>query len=134
MILSGYLAIAQVEGNVRQRKISWPESPVQLDSMVVAPSTLVIISKDTLRIEEYRLSPLGELEIKLPKSQDSLHIRYRVLPIPYLQVISRKDTSIIRDQFEYEDPFAYRPSTRDNAKSVFDLGGFEKRGSISRGV
>ncbi len=130
----GLSANAQVESNLRQRKIAWPETGTQLDSMIVAPSTLIVIAEDTLNLGEYRLSPTGALEMKVPRSQDSLWVSYRVLPIPYERSISRKDTSLIREQFEYEDPFAYRPSKGKDAKSIFDLGGFEKRGSISRGV
>lgn len=125
---------SQPESNLRQKLIAWPDTPVQLDTMVIAPSSLVLIAQDTLNYGDYRLSPDGQLEMYTPKKQEAIWVSYRVLPIPYLQVISRKDSSIIREQFEYEDPFAYKPSQSNGSRTIFGLEGFEKRGSISRGV
>ena len=134
MLCVYFTANAQVESNRRARAISWPIEGIQLDTMLVAPSTVLIIGQDTLGFSDYSLSPDGFLQVFAEQTQDSLSVSYRVLPMLYEQTISRKDTAIIRDRFEYEDPFAYKPSQRGATKSIFDLDGFEKRGSISRGV
>ncbi|NND94694.1 MAG: hypothetical protein HKN45_07485, partial [Flavobacteriales bacterium] len=125
---------AQELSTLRTKWLNVEPSGVQLDSMIVIPESLIIINGDTLSTSVYDLDTWGKLTMSDAVVADSIFVSYRVLDIPYFTEIMLKDTGLIREEFEYQDPFAYRPQGVGNTASIIQLDGFEKRGSISRGI
>lgn len=125
---------AQDQSSWRQKVIAWKESTISLDSLVVVPGSIVVQSPDSTIILDWTFDEQGLFTPGVDLDMDSAMISYRVIPIPYLSVFQNKDTSIIRSAFEYTDPFSYTPSSQSTRSGLFGLDGFEKRGSIGRGI
>jgi len=125
---------SQELSNLRTRKVAWQTAVQQLDTLIVVPSSLCLIGTDTVPSTDYTLDADGKLSIQSVALSDSLMAYYRVLPIAYRDTFAFKDRRLIREEFEYQDPFAYRPGTARDRSSLFQLEGFEKRGSLARGI
>lgn len=68
---------------------------------------------------------------KLPT--DSIELSYHVFPIKFNEVYQKKSTDLIQTELEYlENPFRYRPV--ESGRNLFEFGGLNKSGSISRGI
>ncbi|NNC82222.1 MAG: hypothetical protein HKN79_01485 [Flavobacteriales bacterium] len=126
---------AQETSTLRSLRTVVDSAGIQLDSLIVLPRSLHVSHGDSVLADsDFLLSVDGIFSVIEEFLGDSLTIHYRVLDLPYQQSILLKDTSIIREAFNYEDPFAYRPGGGSIAGSLLQLDGFEKRGSISRGI
>ncbi len=135
LVLCALSSRGQENTTLRSKTIPWIAEGVQLDSMVIVPESIVLTSGDSISVTDWRLDDRGWLFPETGQVQyDSLKVVYRAIPIPYEVVLQNKDTNLIRSQFEYTDPFAYTPSSRSDRSSLFQLDGFEKSGSIARGV
>ena len=135
LMFSSLCADAQEEfKSYRSKKIPCLSGQI-LDSLIVIPQSLLLIqAEDTLTYSDFSLDGEGRLEFGPGfLAQDSVRVKYRVLPYPYFMRIAGRDTNLIRPTFDTRITERYSPSGNRN-RPLMDLGGIERRGTIARGI
>ncbi len=125
--------------------------PVLTDTIVVDSLSLVPGSVDLFELIDLRVKHIDTIYYRILYSEsmilfdlgkmlkdsirtDSIIISYRVFPISFSKTWSHKDPKkIADDQKLIVNPFVYTPG-KEKATDIFNMGGLNKDGSISRGV
>ncbi|MEW6467853.1 MAG: hypothetical protein AB1458_02965 [Bacteroidota bacterium] len=132
-----FMALAQNPGLVRQKKVSPGSDTVRLDSLSILPSSLKFdppLDSSCYRLnfaEGYLVWDKQALK-KKGISADSITVLYQAFPFSLSKTYSHKDVGQL-DKKTVSNPFVYKPGSKSNA-DIFNLGGLNKSGSISRGV
>jgi len=107
-----------------------------LDTMAVVAASVKVIGehKDVPFYFDYDSPGQNAIVFTGERSFGQLHISYRVFPFKAQTSYRLKDTLLIRERFEAESPFSFKPSDRDPVEAYSRFGGLDKRGSISRGI
>lgn len=119
--------------NVREQKIAWADT-IQLDTLTIYPNSFeVFCGNRPLDAAAYRLDYARARLLLFEKCDDSLNVKYRVLPMNLAQRYSLRDTSLIytRDK-GIRDRFLIAGGSATN--DIFGGTGLTKSGSISRGI
>lgn len=132
----GIVAEAQVLNNLRHQTLSIESDSILCDSLSIIPGTFVLTdsSGNAINPSLYQLIPEKALMI----ISDSLKgwqvsLSYRVFPINLTTAYYNKDIRMIEpDEKRYYNPFDKTYS--ENKNNIFDFGGLNKSGSISRGI
>lgn len=132
----GFLAVnGQELSNLRQQKILLTSDTTRIDTLSISPESFVIdgFSSD-VDSASYSLDPATSLIIwNGPLPEDSIEIRYRVLPIDLSRSYSKRSTEMIQPENQYFiSPRTYRAQT--STDPIFGSTRLNKTGSISRGV
>lgn len=118
----------------REKIVVVDSDTLQLDSLSIVPGSVKVVSNgEVVDKGSYLIFPIKSLLIWLKPVEDSVTISYRVFPINLDKTYSHKDTSSMYSFNSIEDnPFRF--STNKKQTDLFNMGGLNKSGSISRGV
>jgi hypothetical protein len=133
LLFSGANANAQYS-TLRVKWLVDTPRPVMLDSLSIYPGSVsVSCNGRPLPASDYRMDyGSATLQILNP-CDDSLFVMYRVLPVSFDQMISRRDTSAIYSaQKGDREKFLIQPT--GDPLELLGSGGLQKSGSISRGI
>lgn len=128
-------AWAQDVGNRRQKTILLDRDTVRLDSVSIAPGSLVLwadgVALDTTL---YRYDPWRALILRKPGAPaDTITATYRSMPLLLAGPYRRKDPArLLNTAPDRIDPFKYVPGTKN--EDPLGIQGLNKSGSISRGI
>jgi hypothetical protein len=110
------------------------QDSVYLDTLSINPASFKIFD-GVIPISKlnYNINFASTLLVwRVKPNQDSITLQYSTLPILLSKKIYNKDPKIIEEVVIGKNPFIYTASKNEN--SVFDFEGFNKSGSISRGI
>ena len=125
--------IAQSASFITFKRIVVKDS-ITLDSLSILPGSLKVFN-GVLEISsnQYQINyAKAQLTWKIKPQVDSLNVQYRTLPLSLSAKQFHKNPSLIEQQIIDNNPYIYAVGKQENA--VFNLEGFNKSGSISRGV
>src|ERR1051325_2572203 len=139
-LLYAAFASAQSGSNVHQKKIPLKSDTVQIDSLSLIPGTLEF-ETGIIDTGDYHLDPAKGILTWNRKSLtaknikgDSLGISYRTFPFNLTTATRHKDASLLLPtKKNVSNPFTYSPDSKP-VNDIFNLGGLNKNGSISRGI
>jgi hypothetical protein len=123
---------SQGQSNLREKTIFIGSDTIIVDSLSVVPGTFV--SSPTLDSLGLRLDLVNALLIRQDSTfSDSLKVSYRVFPIKFSEPYFHKDSTLmVPEESDNFDPFVYNPN--EQVENVYEFGGLNKSGSISRGI
>ena len=113
---------------------------MQLDSLSLIPGTLKF-ETGSIDTADYRLDPAKGILVWNRKNLsskniagDSIGINYRTFPFNLTTATKHKDAGLLLPtKKNVSDPFTYSPDNKP-VNDIFNLGGLNKNGSISRGI
>lgn len=133
LLLSTSSLYAQTNFFATFKKIPVQDS-IYLDTLSINPTSFKILNGITpISNLNYTINFASTLLVwKVKPKQDSVMVQYNTLPILLSKKIYNKDPKIIEEVIIGKNPFIYTTNTNEN--SIFDFEGFNKSGSISRGI
>ena len=120
--------------SIRVKKIEITSDSTLLDSLSVVPGSLIVEANNQLVSDtSYILLPIESILVWLSPVKGDVIITYRVFSVNFNKTYFHKDTNSI---FHHGDnsPLPFRFSTLNKQSDIFNMGGLNKSGSISRGV
>src|SRR6476620_2049473 len=110
------------------------QDTIKLDSLSILPGSLQIFDGFLeIPASVYQINyAKAQLTWKTKPQTDSLDIQYRTLPLSLASKQFHKDPRLIEQQVIDNNPYIYSIGKEENA--IFNLDGFNKSGSISRGI
>ena len=135
LLFVNLLVIGQkLPNSLRVKKIKIISDSTFLDSLSIVPGSLIVEANNQLVSDSaYSLLPVKSVLVWHTPIKDEAVITYRVFPLNFDQTYFHKDTNSI---FRHGDnsPIPFRFSTVNAQSDIFNMGGLNKSGSISRGV
>jgi len=118
----------------REKTIFVDGDTTVLDTLSIVPGSVIVkVENSIIHDSSYLLLPISSLLIWQYPLEGEVKITYRVFPLNFNKTYFHKDTnSIFTQDANSVDPFRF--STVDKQFDVFNMGGLNKSGSISRGV
>jgi hypothetical protein len=128
--LSAQIISSQLS-NLRNKKIA-VQFPIQkLDTLSIAPATLVITDvPDSLYVKDY---VNGSIKWKQKPFFDSIQVSYRVFPIKINAVSKHLDYDLVKDRFTIQNPFTVINSAKQN-NPLLNFGTLKTDGSFGREI
>lgn len=128
-------SLAAQDNQLRCKWIKFTAEPFSLDSLSILPSTIQINSpSDTSLRVAYDLNT-NQAQFTGSTLADSIQICYQVLPFNLAQSDFKRDVNAYETNEEYLDTYQSNDQLfRTERESVFELNGFNKSGSVTRGV
>lgn len=138
LFLLPFYLLAQNDGS-RQKKICLVCDTAFLDTSSIVPGSLRIYGTGAIDSTCYSLNSAGAYLVWNKKAleakvyfTDSVLVSYKTFPFSFSKTYSHKDISLL-DKKTVTNPFIYKPGNKTNT-DIFNLGGLNKSGSLSRGV
>ncbi|OAQ39236.1 hypothetical protein A5893_11255 [Pedobacter psychrophilus] len=115
------------------KKIAVKDSTL-LDTLSIIPNTFKLINGVIpISQDSYQINFSSTLLIwKSKPNTDSVMVQYQTFPLLFSKKQFNKDPKIIEEVVIGKNPFIYTANKEDN--SIFNFEGFNKSGSISRGI
>ncbi len=115
------------------KKIAVKDS-VTLDSLSIIPNTFKIVNGAFFVSQaDYQINFASTLLVwKTKPNTDSVTVQYQTFPLLFSKKQFNKDPKIIEEVVVGKNPFIYTAKKEEN--SIFNFEGFNKSGSISRGI
>jgi len=123
----------------RVKSIPIAADSIVLDSLTIAPETLVLLTPegDSISKDHYRLDiNTSTLILEKASIADSLLIvHYRVFPINLTREVMNKDLRrTVLDDGRISDAYVYKYKPSESVDDIFRMDGLSKSGSIARGI
>ena len=135
LLFVNLLVIGQnLPNSLRVKKIKITSDSTLLDSLSIVPGSVIVqVNNQLVRDTDYLLLPIKSILVWRTPIKGEVVITYRVFPVNFNQTYFHKDTNSI---FHHGDnsPIPFRFSTLNTQSDIFNMGGLNKSGSISRGV
>lgn len=124
---------AQNNSLLKLKKIAVKDS-ILLDTLSILPSSFKILSGTTaISSNQYQINyAASTLVWKQKPKTDSVIVQYKTLPLLLSKKQFYKDPKLIEEEVINNKPYTYQIVKEDNA--IFNFEGFNKSGSISRGI
>ena len=124
---------AQTPNFYTLKKIAVKDSVV-LDSLSIVPNSFQVFDGTfPIANSNYKINYAGAILVwKIKPKADSVLVKYRTLPVSLAQNRFNKSPSLIEAEAINNKPYIYNVSKEEN--TVFNFEGFNKSGSISRGI
>ncbi|MBC7535215.1 MAG: hypothetical protein H7258_05940, partial [Ferruginibacter sp.] len=117
--------------NLRKKTIAVETGFQKLDSLSIAPGTLIILN---VPADIYKLDEVNATLQWLEKpAADSVLVMYRVFPLKLNKVQQRYNYDSVRFNFIAEQPLTIRTSAKQ-PNPLIDFGGLQSEGSIGRAI
>jgi hypothetical protein len=117
--------------NLRQKRIA-VQYPIQiLDTLSIAPNTLLIKNVADSMFTKNEIN--GSITWKQKPLFDSIDVYYRVFPIKINAYSRRLDYDLVRNRFEIENPFTLTNSVKQS-NPFFNFGSLQSNGSFGRAI
>ncbi len=107
------------------------------DTLSLVPESVVVTGiRSGMRLDTSHYQIINRRLLWLKSSNDSVLVRYRVLPFDLGQTVLRLDTArLAADNAPDEPPgLRYNPYERSESSGLFDAKGIDYNGSFSRGI
>jgi hypothetical protein len=135
LLFVNLVVIGQVlPSSLRVKKIEIISDSTLLDSLSIVPGSMVVMSNNQFVSDSsYLLLPVQSILVWLSPVKGEVIITYRVFPLNFNKTYFHKDTNSI---FHHggNSPVPFRFPTVNKQSEIFNMGGINKSGSISRGV
>jgi hypothetical protein len=135
LLFVNLVVIGQVlPSSLRVKKIEIISDSTLLDSLSIVPGSMVVMSNNQFVSDSsYLLLPVQSILVWLSPVKGEVIITYRVFPLNFNKTYFHKDTNSI---FHHggNSPVPFRFPTVNRQSEIFNMGGINKSGSISRGV
>ncbi|HTN20417.1 MAG TPA: hypothetical protein VL125_08075 [Pelobium sp.] len=133
LFFASLTAYAQINPSITLKKIAVKDSTA-LDSLSILPNSFKVLA-GTLAIKptQYKINYASSFLVWLQKPNvDSVLVSYKTLPLLLAKKTFYKDTKLIEEEVINNQPYIYQVKKEENA--IFNFEGFNKSGSISRGI
>ena len=135
LLFANLLVIGQkLPNSLRVKKVKIISDSTLLDSLSIVPGSLIVQANNQLVSDTaYALLPAKSVLVWRTPIKGEVVITYRVFPVNFNQTYFHKDTNSI---FLHggNSPAPFRFSAANTQSDVFNMGGLNKSGSISRGA
>ena len=120
--------------SLRVKKIEITSDSTLLDSLSIVPGSVVVeVNNQLVSDTSYIVLPIESILVWLSPVKGDVIITYRVFPVNFNKTYFHKDTNSIFHRGD-NSPLPFRFSTVNKQSDIFNMGGLNKSGSISRGV
>lgn len=128
--LTGY---AQINSSQVLKKVAVKDS-IALDTLSILPNSFKVLSGTlTINPSQYQVNYASSVLVWLQKpNADSVLVSYKTLPLLLSKRNFYKDPKLIEEEVINNQPYIYQVKKEENA--IFNFEGFNKSGSISRGI
>nr|WP_294897113.1 hypothetical protein [uncultured Pedobacter sp.] len=133
LFLASQAAYAQISPNLTLKKVVVKDSVI-LDSLSILPNSFKVLT-GTLNVNpsQYKINYASAVLVWLKRPNvDSVLVSYKTLPLLLAKKTFYKDPKLIEEQVINNQPYIYQVKKEENA--IFNFEGFNKSGSISRGI
>ncbi|MBL0340200.1 MAG: hypothetical protein IPP71_04330 [Bacteroidetes bacterium] len=135
-----FSALAQLQGNTRQKFIATNIDTVIIDSLSIIPGSVTLFFPSGASFSNTNSVLLNEAASQLiylrnnkQEYPDSLLVVYKVFPLLLSKTYSKRDRGFIEKNYSgLYNPFSYGDQGGDN--NIFKMEGLQRNGNISRGV
>lgn len=132
-LVFGFISTSQAQANYRSKQLFISSDTTTIDSLSIVPNTVQVTGLESndfrLLYAESKLIVTNK-EIQYPIT---VSISYKTFSFSFLDHTFHKDTNLLLGSANrVYNPF--RSDGRQNESSILNLGGLEKRGSVSRGI
>jgi hypothetical protein len=133
-MLCSFLGYAQQSASIRSKVIRTNADTIVIDTLSIVPGSLIFLGdkKYEATIDYTRALLIWENSTRNKK--DSVEIVYKVYPINFDKAFYKRQRNDISSYDPKNTNTFYKESSTTNKESIFGLGGFNKAGSISRGL
>jgi hypothetical protein len=118
--------------NLRKKNISARKPVQKLDSLSIAPNTVIIqgVPATAYRVDEVNAT----ITWLIPPPTDSVTVTYRVFPVKLNAVNQRYNYDSVRNNFLAEKPLTVRNADLARSNPLLDFGGLQTEGSFGRAI
>ena len=118
--------------NLRKKNISTRKPVQKLDSLSIAPNTVIIkgIPATAYKVDEVNAT----ITWLAPPLTDSVTVTYRVFPVKLNAVNQRYNYDSVRNNFLAEKPLTVRNADLARSNPLLDFGGLQTEGSFGRAI
>lgn len=118
--------------NLRKKNISARKPVLKLDSLSIAPNTVIIqgVPATAYRVDEVNAT----ITWLIPPPTDSVTVTYRVFPVKLNAVNQRYNYDSVRNNFLAEKPLTVRNADLARSNPLLDFGGLQTEGSFGRAI
>lgn len=133
MFFASLTAYAQNSLSLTLKKIAVKDS-LTLDTLSILPNSFKVLAGTTIiNANQYQINyASAELKWTQKPTVDSVLVSYKTLPLLLAKKVFYKDPKLIEEEVVSRQPYIYQVKKEDNA--IFNFEGFNKSGSISRGI
>ena len=118
--------------NLRKKNISARKPILKLDSLSIAPNTVIIqgVPSTAYRVDEVNAT----ITWLISPPADSVTVTYRVFPVKLNAVNQRYNYDSVRNNFLAEKPLTVRNADLARSNPLLDFGGLQTEGSFGRAI
>jgi hypothetical protein len=129
-----FLGYAQQSASIRSKVIRTNADTIMIDTLSIVPGSLIFLGdkKYEATIDYTRAFLIWQNSTRDKK--DSVEIVYKVYPINFDKAFYKRKRNDINSYDPKNINTFYKETSTTNKESIFGLGGFNKAGSISRGL
>lgn len=133
LFFASQTAYAQSNSSQIFKKIAVQDS-LALDTLSILPNSFKVASGAlVLNPKQYQINYASSVLVWLQKPNvDSVWVSYKTLPLLLAKKQFYKDPMLIEEEVINNQPYIYQVKKEDN--TIFNFEGFNKSGSISRGI
>ncbi len=133
LFFASLAAYAQINPSLTLKKIAVKDS-LTLDTFSILPNSFKVLSGTaTINPNQYLINYASAMLRWIEKpTVDSVLVSYKTFPILLAKKTFYKDPKLIEEEIVSRQPYIYQVKKEDNA--IFNFEGFNKSGSISRGI
>lgn len=133
-MLCSFLGYAQQSASIRSKVIRTNADTIAIDTLSIVPGSFIFLGdkKYEATIDYTRALVIWQNNTRDKK--DSVKIVYKVYPINFDKAFYKRKRNDISTFDSKNTNTFYKETSTTNKESIFGLGGFNKAGSISRGL
>ncbi|MFM2156794.1 MAG: hypothetical protein RL516_1543 [Bacteroidota bacterium] len=133
-MVCSFVGYAQQSASIRSKVIRTNTDTIVIDSLSIVPGSLIFLGdkKYEATIDYTRALIIWQNSTRDKK--DSIEIVYKVYPINFDKAFYKRKRNEINSYDSKNTTTFYKETPTTNKESIFGLGGFNKAGSISRGL
>ena len=133
-MLCSFWGYSQQSASIRTKIISTKSDTIIIDTLSIVPGSLIFLGdkKYDVAIDYTKASIIWQSNSR--SKNDSVEVIYKVYPINFDKAFYKRKRNDISTFDPKNTNTFYKETSSNNKENVFGLGGFNKAGSISRGL
>lgn len=133
-MLSSFMGYSQQSASIRTKMISTQSDTIIIDTLSIVPGSLIFLAdkKYDVIIDYPKASIIWQSNLR--DKNDSVEVIYKVYPLNFDKAFYKRKRNDISTFDPKNTNTFYKETSSSNKENVFGLGGFNKAGSISRGL
>ena len=129
-----YNGLSQHSDFIKSKKINTNTDTIQIDTLSIVPGSLIFLDGKNHAVDiDYYSAKLFWNDSTRNKSE-VVEIVYKVYPILFDKEFYKRKRNVVTNFSQPGIPDIYKETNYENKENIFGLGGFNKSGSIARGI